>query len=911
MEFYNKKIDDIQSELNVDLEKGLTTEQVKVNAEKYGKNIVIKQESEHWSKILLETIADPIIIIMAIAVMISFAMAYLNPHDEPHKYLETGVILSLVILNVVMGFTQTIKAQNKIKELDSVVEYFHDVLRDGSWQKVNVTELVVGDIIKAKAGDILKVDARVIDENFLEVNEAFLTGEAENVSKNSNAIHETGLNPHQIKNTVYSGSFIANGNCTAVVTSVGMETEIGKIFDTIQSAEKEKTPLEITLEKLSKILVIVAFIGAAIIAVGCFAKGLGLGASLQMTISVLISVVPEGLPTVLTIVLTLGSAKMVKKNALARNLQAVETLGATSYVCSDKTGTITKNEMTVKKIYVNGEFFEVTGEGYMPSGDVLDASGNDATTNVSNLVETAAKVCDTTINVNDEGKYEVIGNITEAAILTVAEKIKLAAANKEDLEVMFPFNSTFKTMGAIYQENGKFMFYVKGAPDYVTSYSTNILVNNSVEKLENHVDNFNAAIDAFADEALRTIAVAYKEVDASTVENDFETLLNDLTLLGVFGIIDPPKTEVMHSVKLLQSASVKVTMITGDYEKTAAAIARQIGLITPDRSIVMNGKQLDEMPEAEFLNVVEHVAVFARVTPDHKLRIIKALQANGEVVAMTGDGVNDSPALKKANVGVAMGIQGSEVSKDVADLILLDDSFSTIEVSIEAGREMFDNIRKFTRQMLTSNMGHFSTVLFTLMFGVYTTELGVLALTPLMILWINIISDAIPSMAIGFDVPESDLMQQAPRDINSGIFYGGLGSKIIIRGLFLGFLTFFMFQFSMNTMMNNPDVTTEYAVAFSQTIAFLTLSFAQLWHIFDARSNHSIFRRNPFNNKTIVGAVALSAALNILMVVTPFGNLLLGTVAIPLNIFVAVVLISSIPTFVLSGIKELFKLEWL
>lgn len=630
---------------------------------------------------------------------------------------------------------------------------------------------------------------------------------------------------------------------------------------------------------------------------------------LNTAISLSVAAIPEGLPTVVTIVLTLGSQTMARKNALARKLSSVETLGTTTVICSDKTGTLTQNQMQVMKVWAGGQTWEVTGEGFDPRGAFIGEDG--APARIEDHVDlrrmlTVSAFCNEAELTDVDGRPGVQGNPTEGALVVAAAKagIDRAALEKEvGIEKLqsFPFDSTRKMMSILSRvPNIGHALGAKGAPDVILRRASHVLIDGEIVELDAaRRAEIEAVIARFGAEALRTLAVAYKIVDgdpSTTTMDDHET---DVIFLGVHGIMDPPRPEVAPAVADATNAGVRTIMITGDHAGTAEAIATSIGIKTRPEQTVHTGAELDHLSDEGLREVVRHAAVFARVTPEYKLRIVEALQANGEVAAMTGDGVNDAPALRTADIGIAMGITGTSVAKDSASLILLDDNFSTIVRAVREGRRIYDNLRKFVRQALTANVAEVSAILFAfLLMG----DDPLLTLAPLMILWINLVSDGLPALALGVEPAELDVMAKAPRGRGESLFAGGLKERILIRGLAIGGLTYYAFQEALGQ---------GYEVAYAQTAAFATLVFAQLWHIFDSRTAATLFQSNPLENRVLLGAVALSAGLSLLAIYTPPGHFVLGTTPLSGQDLLAAFFLAALPTLALSGLKAVFGFRFL
>ncbi|WP_372076487.1 cation-translocating P-type ATPase [Vibrio amylolyticus] len=902
--------------MNTDQTTGLSTSEANERLEKHGTNELTAQESASAWELYIHQYKNPLIFILAVGAIVSWSTGHA---------IDAIAIAVIILINTGIAFWQELKAQKGMEALKEMAAPEAEVMRDGKWISVPAKTLVPGDIVKINTGDILPADVRIIEANRLTVDEAALTGESEPVNKQCELIEDETVGLGDQKNMGFMTTIVTTGTGLAVVTGTGMETEVGHIADMMNQTEETKTPMQERMDTIALVLLIVALSVVAIVcAIGLY-HGMPWLEILTMGISLSVAAIPEGLPTVVTIVLTLGSTKMVKSNALAKQLAAIETLGSTTVICSDKTGTLTQNQMQVMKAYdVSGRYWNVSGKGFDPEGEFSpvghDVPAKDSQAMMKGLV--VATLCNDAEYVIDKGRWSVRGNPTEGALIVAAAK---AGLNQSDMLTTggysiikkFPFDSGRKMASVIVREpNGKHFLALKGAPDVVLKQSTSYMLDGNFVPTANVMNasgnvaldtaqaqelqtDFEAAIQNFGSDALRTLAVGFRELKEDELDLDFPELEKDVSILGIYGIMDPPRPEVRDAVDTCFDAGVRTVMITGDHAVTAAAIAREIGIIRSEEDLVVTGAELDLMDEEKLRAICPKVAVFARVTPEHKLRIVKAQQENNEVASMTGDGVNDAPALRRADIGVAMGITGTSVAKDSGDLILLDDNFSTIVKAVRQGRQIFDNLRKFIRQALTANVGEVSVILFA--FLVMGPEV-ILPLTPLMILWVNLVSDGLPALALGVEPEEKDLMERKPSKRNAGFFSDGLGMRILTRGLALGGLSFVTFSYVLGD---------GYSAQYAQTVAFLTLIFAQLWSLFDARTFTTIYRKNPFTNKYLLGAVAVSATLSLGVVYTGFGQLVFSTEAIEVGHLMSIILVAAVPTFVLSAIKEVTKAKFI
>ncbi len=912
--WFTEQVDNTLSNLGTDIDQGLSAEEVKSRQAQYGANELQEPDKKSALELFLHQFKNPLIFILGIGSIVSFFTGHL---------VDAIAIAVIILINAVISFYQELKAQKGMEALRDMAAPTAQVKREGQWIDVPAKELVPGDILKINTGDILAADVRIIESNRLSIDEAALTGESEPVDKVSTALDDETVGLGDQINMGFMTTIVTSGTGLGVVTSIGMKTEVGHIADMMANTEETKTPMQERMDTIAKILMVAALsIVGVICAIGLY-HGMPWLEILNTGISLSVAAIPEGLPTVISIVLTMGSTQMVKNNALAKQLSAIETLGSTTVICSDKTGTLTQNQMQVLKAYdASGRNWEVTGKGFAPEGEFKPlahtASVQDSQEMLLGL--TVATLCNDAEYIKDGDNSKVRGNPTEGALIVAADKAGLnqhdMLANGEYTIVeKYPFDSARKMASVVVRAaNGQHFLAIKGAPDVVLRNASGFMANGEVvahtpsatdgslalaeNPAQEYVASYEAAIQDFAHQALRTLAVGFRKLSDADLQKDHSELERDVTILGLFGIMDPPRPEVRDAVNSCYDAGVRTVMITGDHALTAAAIAREIGIIRSEDDLVVTGAELDEMSDDKLREICPNVAVFARVTPEHKLRIVQAQQFNNEVAAMTGDGVNDAPALRRADIGVAMGITGTSVAKDSGDLILLDDNFSTIVKAVRQGRQIFDNLRKFIRQALTANVGEVSVILFA--FLAMGPE-AILPLTPLMILWINLVSDGLPALALGVEPEEKDLMERKPRKRNESFFGDSLGSRIVIRGLALGGMSYLAFSWALSN---------GYSAAYAQTMAFVMLVFAQLWHIFDSRTFTTLFRKSPFSNKKLLGAVALSAGLSLSVIYTGLGQVIFSTEALSAAHLFGVIMAASVPTLLLSGLKELTKIKF-
>lgn len=915
MSIYQLSKEEIIKRFSLNTNTGLTDEQVLINREIYGENKLPEKKEASYLQVLLKNFKEPIVIVLLGAVLLSFfssSYSFFVQHNLKHgkeALYEAIAILILIIINAILGFWQEISARNSLQALKEMNNRQATVLRKGAWLKIPVNELVVGDLIKVVVGDFVEADVRWIETNELQLIESHLTGEADAISKDTNIL-EGYVELGDRANMGFSGSTVSNGQGTGVVIATGKDTELGKIAELIQSVEAKTSPLQITINRLTKTLMkISAGVVVCTFIVGIIRSGElsieSLTTVLSTSIALAVASIPDALPAVLSIVLTIGATKMAKNKGLIKSLTSVETLGSTSYICSDKTGTLTKNEMTVVAYYDNGQEYTVSGLGYDPQGQI---SQNNQPVHIAySEFLIGAVLCNESVVKEINGKYQPFGNPTEVALTVLGKKMGIIRENLlESTEIirMLPFTSSRKMMSIIVKREGKYFIYTKGAPDVLLNLNQGILIDNQLDISQDASQNFNAIVESYADRALRTLAVGYRELTLEEAHKGMmENLETKLILTGVVGIIDPAREEVKQSIKVLHDAKIEVVMITGDHEKTAQAIAYELGITTTKTGKVIKGIEIEAMSDEQLFEQVKQTNIYARVSPEHKQRIVKQLQKHGEIVAMTGDGVNDAPALRAADIGIAMGINGTEVTKDSADLILLDDKFTTIEKSVQSGRTIYANIKNFMRHELTTNVAEVLSLFFGLLF--FTKTIGNVSattptLTALMVLWVNMVSDAVPSFSLGYDLAEDDIMKEKPRNPQESILANYTWSRVLIRGIIMGLAVYLGFVLAAYHGMSSNE---------AQTVAFLTLVYGQLWHVFDARSTSTLYRRNPFSNPHLLVAVGFAAITSFLVTVIPFFNTVMGTAPLNFTVYLMVMFLPALPTFILSALKELMSIK--
>ncbi|MBM7586775.1 Ca2+-transporting ATPase [Bacillus pakistanensis] len=883
MNYHEMRERDIENTLNTSFENGLSNDEVRQRINKFGYNQLEEAEKQSALLLFVSQFKDFMVLVLLAATLISGLMG---------EYIDAIAIIAIVLINGFLGFFQERKAEKSLHALKELAAPQVSVLRDSEWVKIPSRKIVVGDIIKFVSGDRVGADVRILQSNNLEVEESALTGESLPVPKSTSPLSGENMNLGDLENMAFMGTLVTRGNGIGVVTAIGMKTAMGQIADMIQTAETMITPLQRRLEQLGKILISVALVLTALVVFIGVIQGHDLYTMFLAGVSLAVAAIPEGLPAIVTVALSLGVQRMIRKKAIVRKLPAVETLGCASVICSDKTGTLTQNKMTVTHLWSGGTTWNVTGTGYDPNGQFYHRDHRVYPNQEKALQQllTFGMLCNHAELKSKEGEFIVDGDPTEGALLVAGMKAGMERSSllqQFTIEKEFPFDSSRKMMTIIVRDKNSQLFAItKGAPDVVVQRSEAILWDGKRQMRSRELfDKVDETINELATNALRNIAIAFKPIH-SLANLTEEVVEKNLTFIGLQGMIDPPRNEVKQAVKECLEAGIKTVMITGDHVTTAKAIAVQLGILkSNDR--VMDGKALNQMEIADLEEVVEEVSVFARVSPQHKLKIVKALQNKGHIVAMTGDGVNDAPAIKTADIGVAMGITGTDVAKESSSLVLLDDNFATIKSAINEGRNIYENIRKFVRYLLASNVGEILVMLFAMILALP------LPLVPIQILWVNLVTDGLPAMALGLDKPEDDVMKRNPRHPKEGIFARGLGWKVVSRGFLIGIVTLFAFMISYK---QHPDY-----LAYSQTVAFATLVMAQLIHVFDCRSEKSVFSRNPFGNMYLVWAVLSSLVLMLLVIYLPSLQPIFHTVPIDMNEWLLIIGLSALPTFLLGG----------
>lgn len=824
---------------------GLSQREAEKNLRAYGPNSIQKKKKVSPFKIFASQFNDFITWVLIGATIISYFMG---------EKVDAITILIIILMNAILGFIQEFKTEKSLEALNKLAAPTAKVVRDNKLYVIKAEDVVPGDLAILEAGDRIPADGKIIETNNLVVDESLLTGESVGVEKDT-----------RINNNVFMGTIITKGKCKAVIQDTGMNTEMGKIANMLDNIESDKSPLKEKLNGLGKVIVVICIVICAAVTILGIYRGQDKYQMFLTGVSLAVAAIPEGLAAIVTVALALGVSRMLKRKALVRKLPAVETLGCTSVICSDKTGTLTQNKMTVVNIFANNQLYK---------NEKLDSLKN----SILREVFTACNDCEYDFSSNKVDKA-ILGDPTEMALVKVfyedIEELKNKTVSMRRIYDL-PFDSIRKMMSVVVEKNGQKISYVKGAPERILERCRYILIDGE-KKLFTQTDRtrIERAIEEMSKQALRCIAGAYKDTN---VKND-TSCENDLIFVGVAGMIDPPRPEVKDAIEKCMTAGIRVVMITGDHKNTAYAVGNELNICSKECQVV-TGEELDKLSDKELVEVLKEARIFARVSPKHKLRVVQAFKKMGQVVAMTGDGVNDAPAVKEADIGVSMGISGTDVTKEASAMILLDDNFSTIVAAVEEGRVIYDNIRKFIRYLLSCNIGEVLTMFLASLFYLPTPML------PIQILFVNLATDGLPAIALGVDPSEKDVMGRKPRGKDESIFARGLKELIILRGGLIGICTLLSF---MTAMHFRADLQS------CRTIALSTLILSQLIHVFECRSeHHSIVEINLFSNIALVGAVLVSISMLLSIIYIPFLQGIFKTVALAGSQWLIVVFYSSV-----------------
>ncbi|MBR6523039.1 MAG: calcium-translocating P-type ATPase, PMCA-type [Clostridia bacterium] len=863
MTFYNQSREDVLKALGVNSKTGLCAVQAEKLLKTHGENRLKEKKKKTNLQRFFDQFKDVMILILIAAAIVSFVIACVE--RNPKEFFEPALILLIVVLNALMGVMQESKAEKALDALKNMSAPHAKVLRDGVQTIIDASALVPGDIILLEAGDFIPADARLLTSASLKSEESALTGESVPSEKDADAEISENAPLGDRSNMIFSGCSVSYGSATAVVTATGMDTEMGKIANLLDSESDSQTPLQQKLSQLGKYLGIVALAACGVIFAIGILNNIHVMEIFMTSVSLAVSAIPEGLPAIVTIVLSIGVQRMVKKNALIRRLPAVETLGSASIICSDKTGTLTQNRMTLVKAYCDSNEIE----------DITDSCSD----GVKNLLMLGSLCSNGSVNFEAE-KEEHIGDPTETSIIVAAHKNGM---EKDELNHSYPrlaelpFDSDRKLMSTINNINGKTVVIVKGAFDMLSQRC----IKGDLEKAKE-------VTEQMSENALRVLGIAYKEIDTVPENLTCEKIENGLTFLGLVGMIDPPRPEAKEAVKICRRAGIKPVMITGDHVVTASAIAQELGILQ-DGDMAITGTQLDAMTDSELDGIVEKISVYARVSPENKIRIVKAWQRKGQVVSMTGDGVNDAPALKAADIGCAMGITGTDVAKGAADITLTDDNFATIVDAVREGRGIYDNIKKVVGFLLGTNIGEVITVFVAMLLWHKTPLLS------MQLLWINLVTDSLPAIALGMEPVEKDVMDRKPKSKTEGVFAGGLGIRVVLLGLMFAILSLIGFYLGENVTEKLQG---------GQTMAFAVLALSQVIQSFNMRSDKSIFKIGVFTNSKLNWAALASLVLVLIVLFTPV-RIAFGLMILPAKLYLAAFGLILVPTVLMELSKLL------
>ena len=870
--WHTQTSDEVRRQLNTDIYKGLSEKEILKRRKKYGYNKLDEKKKENIISKFISQFKDFMIIILLIAALVSAIVSYF---DGTKEYTDSIIIVVIVVINALIGVIQESKAEKSLEALKKLSSPTSKVIRNGTTITIDSTLLVPGDIIELEAGNYVPADCRLISSYNLKIEESALTGETVPVIKDANIILKNNVALGDMINMAFATTIVTNGHAQAIVTETGMNTKVGKIAKMIINNEAPQTPLQKKLASIGKSLGIICLvICVAIFIIGLF-KGISISEMFMTSVGLAVAAIPEGLPAVVTIMLSIGVTKMSKNNAIIRKLPAVETLGSSSIICSDKTGTLTQNKMKVTRIYNYKE----------------DITNDTHSQNFNFILELGSMCNDCRVN-----NKNVLGEPTETAIVNAGIKY---GKNKNVLyEQMkrvneIPFDSERKMMTTIHKLGNKYRIITKGAPDVIINRCNYVYNNGSTQYMDSNIQNNILVInEKMANDALRVIAIGYKDVSSLPSNIDSENIEKDLIFVGLLGMIDPPRAGVKEAIFTAKKAGIKTVMITGDHILTAKAIAKDLGIYS-DGDIAITGNELDKLSDREFQKNIMKYSVFARVSPEHKVKIVKAFQKAGNVVAMTGDGVNDAPALKNADIGVSMGLNGTDVAKNASDMILTDDNFVTIVKAVKEGRHIYDNIKKAVHFLISTNVGEIVTIFLGLLLGLDTPLLAI------HLLWINLVTDSFPAIGLGLEPEDKYIMNRKPKNPKKGLFADGLWFKIFFEGCMIGILTLLSFHIG----------TTKYGITIGRTMAFLTLGLTELIHSLNIRSDESLFEVGLFKNKYLIFAFLLGAILQIGVTVVPQIATIFDVIPLSPIQWIYTIIISICPLFIMEATKKLHEVR--
>ncbi len=875
-EWYNLSVEEVVSKLDVVIDDGLTEEEVNERINMYGKNELPEPEKKSLAIRFLKHFNDVLIYILLFAAGITIILGH---------YIDTAVILMVVIINAFIGFFQENKAEKALNSIKNLLSLKANILRDRERTEVDSSQLVPGDIVIVSSGDKIPADMRLVQCENLRIEEAVLTGESIPVKKVSEKIKGKTALGDQI-NMAFSGTAVTAGTGVGVVTATGKDTEIGKISKSLSEVDEIKTPLIKQTTKFGKMVSLVILVAAVFMyAFGYFIRGFDAAELLLAVIGLAVAAIPEGLPAIVSIILAIGVQNMARKKAIVRNLPSVETLGAVSVICSDKTGTLTKNEMTVTSVVTESDEYEVTGTGYSPEGAILK-NGTHIKLSQEYLLKEMLKcfrTCnDASIRKTENNQWTINGDPTEGCLITLSEK---ADEKVEKLKVQskIPFDSEYKYMAVLVEQNNEKVIYIKGAPD-------RLLDMTDLEPSDRAY--WEEKVQKYASTGQRVIGAAYKKVPQSVTTIDHEHLTEGVQLLGLAGIMDPPREEAILAIEECKKAGIKVKMITGDHKSTAMTIGKVMGI--GDGETALEGKDIDQMSDEELAEAIMKYDIFARTSPDNKLRIVKALQEKGQICAMTGDGVNDAPALKRADIGVAMGIKGTEVAKDASQMVLVDDNFKTIVNAVQEGRRVYDNLKKTILFILPTNGAQASLIIASIMFGI------AMPLTPVQILWVNMVISVTLSLAFAFERLEKGTMERPPRELKTPLLSGYYIFRIIFVALMISGASLVL-----NIHLHNQG----YDQAVVNTVTLHTIVILQLFYLFNCRSERNFaFNKDFFTNKAVWVVSSFLIVLQVALIYVPFMNTIFGTAPISFNYWIIAIIMGIVILLIVEVEKVITRM---
>ena len=888
--YYQMQKNNLIELFNTSAEKGLNYREANKRLRKYGENKLPDKNSSGPLSIILDQFNDFMIIVLMVATVLSLFMGEIG---------DAITIFSIVILNAIMGFIQEYKAEKALAELKKMAAPQAKTLRDEEIVKVSSDQLVPGDIILLEMGDKVPADARILEQSGLQVNESLLTGESIPVNKKNEILYADNLSPGDQTNMLFMGTTVTKGNTKAIIVNTGLDTQMGKIADLLEDENRGLTPLQKRLKHLGKWLVIISIIITILITLIGIIKGQSIYQMFLAGISLAVAAIPEGLPAIVTLALAIGVQKMINKNAIVRKLPAVETLGCATVICSDKTGTLTQNKMTLQKVFINKRVYDF--QQAVNSDEFRKLLKIGAICNGSQMTKKEKNGPINRVKEIFTGKNPpaMLGDPTDIALVNAVYEYDYTLPELEDkYEVITreDFISSRKRMSVLIKKsNDKKELWVKGAPEVILNLCRYCIINGRKVELNTKLKKeILQANNSMAEEALRVLALAYRPINQRVrKDNDIKQFENNLILVGMTGLMDPPRPEVYDAVQECHTAGIKPLMITGDHKLTAKIIARDVGIIDKYGEVI-DGTEISNMSEKHLESLIKNRRVFARVSPGDKLKIVKLLQKQGEIVAMTGDGVNDAPAIKKADIGIAMGKKGTDVTKEVSSLVLSDDNFATIVAAIKEGRKIYNNIRKFIRYLLSCNVGELLSIFMGITLGLP------IPLIPIQILWVNLVTDGLPALALGMEDEGDEVMKKKPRDPEESIFADGMAGNIASQGVLIGIST--LLAFLLGIYRFELDIPT------ARTMAFSTLVFSQLFFVFNCRSEeHSFWEINPFSNLYLLGAVALSSLMQLAVIYQPFLASFFKTGILNLEQWIVVMVLSTWSTIILEIIQRFIR----